>query len=270
MAKRSFGMLHGKNKRAVADVIVSSNQVLTTWDDMIAANMPKASVENAYKQKYGTKPDQVHLNDDFCKNYGWLSYNLLGELQYYNVKITPKSNVENERILSNDTDEAYQETLMLSTTASNSATMHVTSSSSISIGNNITVGSDALGIKDEFSQSFTFSNEVGSSSTQSTSVTITDTITVTVPPHSSIRVYLQVEWTQRNQDWDMPVNIDQYGRTGAQFPHPVGGNGGHYYWDALHCNFFAPPFQSKMRGTLLASYDTKGKAIIEYPTVSKM
>ena len=263
MAKRSFGMLHEKSEPAVAKSTGSSNQVLTSWDDMIAANMPKASVENAYKKEFGTKPDQVHLNDEFCKTYGWMSYNRLSELHYDNVKITPMSNDENERTLTNDTDEPYDHTLTLSTTVSNSATVQVTSSSSISIGNKITVGSDELGIKDEFSESFTFSNEVGSSSTQSTSVTITDTIAVTVPPHSSVKVYLQVEWTQRTQDWDMPVEIDPYGRTGAQFPHTVGGDGGHYYWGVTHGSFFRPPFQSKMRGTLKASYDTKGKAIVE-------
>ena len=263
MTERSFGILRGKNKLAMAKMTGTSNQVLTNWDDMLAANMPKASVENAYQQEFGTKPDQVHLNDEFCKNYGWLSYNNLGDLQYYNVKITPLSNVENERILRNDSDEPYEHTITLSTTASNSATAQVTNSSSISIGNTITVGSEAFGIQDEFSESFTFSNEVGSSSTQSTSVTISDTVNVTVQPHSSVRVYLQVEWTNRTQDWDMPVEIDPYGMTGAQFPHPVGGDGGHYYWGVSHAKFFSPPFQSKMRGTLIASYDTQGQVIVE-------
>ena len=265
MTERSFGMLRGKSNLVMAKMTGTSNQVLTTWDDMIAANMPKASVEKAYQHKFGTKPDKVHLNDDFCKEYGWLSYNNLGELQYYNVKLNPMSNVENERTLKNDTDEPYEHSVTLSTTTSNSATVHVTNSSSISIGNKITVGSEALGIKDEFSESFTFTNEVGSSSTQSTSVTVSDTVKVTVPPHSSVRVYLQVEWTERTQDWDMPVEIDPYGMTGAQFPKPVGGEGGHYYWGVSHAIFFTPPFHSKMKGTLKASYDTKGKVIVDQP-----
>ena len=217
---------------------------------------------DAYQKKFGTKPDDVHLNDDFCKNYGCLSYNNVGDVTCYNVAIKPMTNVESERILTNNTDTAYTQSIELTTEVSNSATVTVTSASSVSASNTITVGSEAFGIQDEFSQSFTFSNEVGSSSTQSISVTIPDTVNVTVQPHSQVRVYLQVKWDSRTQDWEMPVEIDPYGMTAAQFPKPVGG-GGHYYWGVSHGCFFNPPFVSKIRGTLIASYNTTGEVIVE-------
>ena len=262
-AQHGYGVVRAANKSVY--MRTSNSQVLTSWNDMIAANMPKASVENAYEAEFGTKPDEVHLNNEFCMNYGWLSYNNLGDLTYYNVEIRPRSNVESERILTNDTDDPYTHEVTLSTTVSNSATTTVTNASEISTSTTISVGSDALGIGADFTQAFSFSNEVGSSSTQETSVTISDTVTVTVPPHSRIRVYLQIEWESRVQDWDIPVEIDPRGLTGAQFPKPVG-DGGHYHWGVTHRYFFDPPFESKIRGTLDASYNTKGEVIVEPAT----
>ena len=258
--KKTRGMLLSRHSKELRS---SSSRVLTNWDDMLAAVMPKNSVIDAYKREFGTKPDEVHLNDEFCKNYGWLSYNSVGDLTYYNVAIVPKSNVESERILTNNTDFETTYSTKLSTTVTNSATMMVTSASSITTGSSVTVGSESLGIGAEFSTSFTISNEVGSSSTQETSVTIEDTINVTLKPNSKVRVYLQVEWESRTQDWEMPVEIDPHGLTGAQFPKPVGGDGGHYHWAVTHGHFFSPPFKSKMRGTLEASYNTTGHAVIE-------
>ena len=260
-AGRSCGVLRARSKKVMM-MTGNMGDVLTNWDDMIACNMPKSSVMDAYQKEFGTKPDDVHLNDDFCKHYGWLSYNNVGDVTYYNVAIKPMTNVESERILTNTTDTPYTQSVKLSTTVSNSATVTVTSASSVSASNTITVGSEAFGIEDEFSQSFTFSNEVGSSSTQSISVTITDTVNVTVPPHSKVKMYIQVKWDSRTQDWDMPVEIDPYGMTGAQFPKPVG-DGGHYHWGVSHGYFFNPPFMSKIRGTLLASYNTTGEVVVE-------
>ena len=132
----------------------------------------------------------MHLNDDFCKNYGWLSYNLLGDTTYYNVSVTPKADISEERFLDNTTSEPYTTEVSISTTMSNSATTTVTNSSSVSVVSSITVGAPDLGIGGEFSQDFTFSNEVGSSSTQSIEVTISDKVPVTVPPGAHYRVYL--------------------------------------------------------------------------------
>ena len=238
----------------------STQTVLTNWDDMIVCGMPRASVENAYKDEFGTKPDAVHLNDEFCKNYGWLSYNLLGDTSYYNVSITPKVDISGERFLENTTTEPYTTEVQISTTVSNSATTTVTSTSSVSVGSSITIGAPELGIGGEFSQDFTFSNETGSSSTQSTEVMISDKVTVTVPPGARYRVYLQVKWDSRNEEWEIPVEIDRYGLTGAQFPHTVQG---HYHWGMYHQNHFNPPFQSKIRGKLDCAYNSTGNIIVE-------
>ena len=91
---------------------------------------------------------------------------------------------------------------------SNSATTTVTSKSEISTTASITVGAPELGLGASFSDTFTFSNEVGSSHTQSTDITVGDTVSVTVPPHSMKRVCLQVTWTSHTADWEIPVTID--------------------------------------------------------------
>ena len=72
MATRAKKIFNTKNVSSLKVVCAngSSDQTtLTNWDDMIACGMPRASVENAYQSEFGKKPEQVHLNDDFCKEY---------------------------------------------------------------------------------------------------------------------------------------------------------------------------------------------------------
>ena len=249
MALSASGKVSGKLESCGLQIVRangSSNQTtLTTWDDMIACNMPIAEVRDAYKKDFGENPDQVHLNDDFCKQYGWLSYNIVGEITIrYDSTPTRKSQISAERMLENTTSQLYTTDIELSTTMANSATTTVTNASSVSVGSSITIGSKALGIGAEFSQDFTFSNEVGSSSTQSTEVSVSDKVTVTVPPGAKLRVFLEVTWIEENKEWVMPVMIDPYGKTGAKFKRKVQG---HYHWGMYHCDFFKPPFQSDIR-----------------------
>lgn len=233
---------------------------LTTWDDMIACDMPSAKVSNAYKKKFGVKPLKVHLNDEFCKTFGWLSYNLLGNVKYYDESPVLKSSISGERFLENKTSEPYTMEAELSTTMTNSATTTVTNASSVSVGSRITIGSDELGIGAQFSQDFTFSNEVGCSSTQSTEVTVRDKVTIIVPPGARFRVFLEVLWTQQDKEWEIPVEIDPLGLTSVQFPRRVDK---HYYWAVSHNGFFSPPFQSKIQGKLQCAYNTSGRVVVE-------
>ena len=233
---------------------------LTTWDDMIECGMPRGKVEDKYKEWAGVKPDAVHLNDEFCENYGWRSYNLLGKVKYYDVSIVPKTRVTGERILENLTSEPYTTEVEISITMTESACTTVTSASSVSVGTQITLGSADLGIGSQFSQDFTFSNEVGSSSCQSIEVRVTDKVSITVPPGAKYIAFLEVQWTQLEEQWEIPVKIDPSGLTGAQFPRKVEG---HYYWGVSHNSFFTPPFQSQIQGKLKCSYNVTGRIVVQ-------
>ena len=70
----------------------------------------------------------------------------------------------------------------------------------------------------EFSQDFTFSNEVGSTNDQRYIETVSDEVEVTVLPGARYRVFLLVKWESRYEEWEIPVEIDRSGLTGAQFP----------------------------------------------------
>ena len=96
----------------------------------------------------------------------------------------------------------------------------------------------------------------------STEVQVGDTVTVTVPPHSKKRVSLNVTWTSKTADWEIPVTIDPKGMTGVDFHKRVKG---HYFWGVEHAAIAEsdPPFKSVMRGRLDASYDTKGNIVVE-------
>ena len=237
----------------------SQTTVLTSWDDMAACGMSKHAVENAYKQRFGESPDEVHLNDQFCKSYGWLSYNEMGTVKYYDVKVVPKSKIGAERILTNETDTAYTHTVTFTNNETDSATVTVKNSSSISMGTSIEIGLPELGMGSSFSQSFSVSNESGSSSTHSTSVTIADTVEVEVPAHSKRKLSLEVKWEERSEDFEIPVSIQSWGLTGAQFPSRVEG---HYHWGFYHSSSFQPPFSSKLTGSLTASFNTIGQVVI--------
>ena len=97
-----------------------------------------------------------------------------------NVNVQSKSSISNERYLTNDGDNYVAHSITLTSTVCKSATTMVTSKSEISTTASITVVAEELGLGALFSNTFTFSNEVGSSHTQSTTITVGDTVSVTV------------------------------------------------------------------------------------------
>ena len=238
----------------------TGSAVLTNWNDMYVAGITTKVVQDGYQRIFGVRPDNQHINDDFAHKWGWYSYNYLGDINVINVNVQPKSSVSNERYLTNDGDNDVTHSITLTSTVSNSATTTVTTKSEISTTASITIGAEELGLGASFSNTFTFSNEVGSSHTQSTDITVGDMVSVTVPPHSKKRVYLQVTWTSKTADWEIPVIIDPQGMTGVDFHKRVQG---HYFWGVQHAALADPPFKSVMRGRLDASYDTKGTVVVE-------
>ena len=238
----------------------AGSAVLTNWNDMYVAGITTKVVQDGYQRIFGVSPDNQHINDDFAHKWGWYSYNYLGVINVTNVNVQSKSSVSNERYLTNDGDNDVTHSITLTSTVSNSATTTVTSKSEISTTASITVGAEELGLEASFSNTFTFSNEVGSSHTQSTDIAVGDTVSVTVPPHSKKRVCLQVTWTSITADWEIPVTIDPRGMTGVDFHKRVNG---HYFWGVEHAALADPPFKSVIRGRLDASYDTEGTIIVE-------
>ena len=253
------GTLDAKNKvynvRLVPFEADMDSAVLTTMSDLYAAGITKKVIQDGYEKEFGVRPDNQHINDDFCHEWGWYSYNYLGEVEIINVQVQPKSRSSHERYLTNDGDKPFTHTITVTSTESNSATVTVITKSEISTTAKIIVGAPELGLGAELSTTFGFSNEVGSSNTHSSSITVGDTVKVTVPPHSKRRVYLEITWTSKTADWEIPVTIDPSGRTGVDFHKRVKG---HYFWGISHASLATPPFKSVMRGRLDASYDTKG------------
>lgn len=221
--------------------------VLTTMDDLYVAGITKKVIQDGFEREYGVRPDNQHINDEFCHQWGWYSHNYLGQIKITNVAVRPKSSSSNERYLTNDGDVPVKHTLKVTKTVSNSATLTVTTKSEFSTAGKITVGAPELGLGAEFSMRFGISNEVGSTKTQSSSVTVGDTVKVTIPPHSKIRVYLEVTWISKTADWEIPVTIDPSGRIGVDFHKRVKG---HYFWSMSLVSLATPPFTSVMRGRL--------------------
>ena len=188
----------------------TASQILTSWDDFKALNITKSMFFDAYKEKVGkgTKPDDVHLNDDFTMKYNWMPYNTVGEIQVFDSSQKPMLNVDNQRTLVNNTDEAFTQKVTLSATQSKAAEVYVTQTSGISTTASVSIKADAFGaeVGAEFSTTFHVSNESGKKDTVSQSITISDEVEVTVPPHSQHTVKLEVTWTAMESQWKIPTN----------------------------------------------------------------
>ena len=244
----------------------TDSQVLTSWDDFKALNITKSMFSDAYKEKVGkgTKPDDVHLNDDFTMQYNWMSYNTVGETQVFDSNKKPMLNVGNQRTLVNKTNKAFTQIVKLSATQSKAAEVYVTQTSGVSTTATISIKANVFGVEigEEFSTTFHVSNESGSKDTVSQSITISDQVEVTVPPNSQRTVKLEITWTAMKSQWKIPIDIQTDGRTGAQFPHKIDD---HYFWSAVHSHLFPDkaPFQTYLTGEFDASYDIKGKTVVE-------
>ena len=197
-----FGVTEAKEKLfklgMMSEFSNTGSAVLTNWNDMYVAGITTKVVQDGYQRIFGVRPDNQHINDDFTHKWGWYSYNYLGDINVINVNVQPKTSVSNERYLTNDGDNDVTHSITLTSTVSNSATTTVTTKSEISTATSITIGAEELGLGASFSNTFTFSNEVGSSHTESSAITVGDTVSVTVPPHSKKRMCLQVTWTRKN------------------------------------------------------------------------
>ena len=262
-----FGVVDAKERLdrlgIQSDFSSFSSSVLTTWNDLYSAGITRKVIQDGYEKRFGVRPENIHLNDDFTQQYGWYSYNYLGDLKITNVHVEPKTSVNNERRLINEGNLNASHLVTLTSTMSNSATTTVTGRSEISTTAKITVGGEELGLGAEFSNTFTISNEVGSSNTKSSDITVGDTLIVSIPPFSTKKVHLNVTWTSMTADWEIPVYIDSNGYTGVDFGRRVEG---HYYWAMPHARLADPPFQSMLRGRLDASFNTKGSIIVDQAT----
>ncbi len=239
------------------------DKYLTSWDDMSHAGLPPESVRKAYAIYYGSGlPDEVHINDDFCKREFLLSYNIPQAFIVHKKNPVTLTKIADTRILENDLDEAIQDEVTLSTTVTNSATLTVNQITEFKFSDSgeVVVSPDIFSISDTFSESFTISNSIGSTATQSIATGISDKATITIPPHSKIKVDLEVSWTSIHEDWEMPVEIQ--GWTGAQFPNRVNG---HYYWYSRHEDLFPTrvPIISNMKGTVDVAYNSTGSLKVQ-------
>jgi hypothetical protein len=246
-----------------------SEKILSTWEDFQHVNITQSMFYEKFKDKRGngsTKPDKVHLNDDFCMTYNWMSYNIQGDMEVYSVNTTPKLRVANERTLVNNSNNEFKQSIKVSTTQTKSAEVSVEQSSGISTTAKISMSADIFGAKigAEFSTSFNVENKVGSKSTESLEVNVEDDVEVTVPPQSQVTVKLEVAWMSESCKWRIPVEIDGNGWAGAQFPKRVNG---HYYWGAPLSLLFPDklPLKTYISGEFQAAYDMKGKTIVGPP-----
>lgn len=245
--------------RTDAHQAVAGTQSLTKWDDLALAGLNARKLQFKYSIIYGSKPDidDIYLNNDIAHKYGYFSYNYLGDVNVSNVHTEPKTTICNERYLVNDSDGPMSHTVSLSSTVSNSASTTVTKTSSVSTTLTFSIGFSFFGISISFSvdTTFTNSNSVGSTDTHSSDVNVGDTVSVVVPPHSKRRIGLNVTWTRKTADWEIPVRIDPKGMTAAKHGDDV--------WGLPH-NFLGwhPP-NSVVRGRMEAIYDTKGTVVLE-------
>ena len=229
------------------------NEVLTKWDDLSRAGYPTSFWREEFKKRFGKTPNTLSLNDGICVEYGKYCYNIQGVPTYRNRKTSKALKVGAERIIENMSSDPATYNVTLSTTMSQSCSVIVTESSEFSFGNSITLGSEALGLSTELSTTFTVKNEIGSESSTSTEVNLSDTLTITVQPQAKKVIKLMVEWTELEEEIEIPIDID--GWVGGKYDKKVKD---HYYWYITVASAVGSTPESKILGKVDASYNIKG------------
>ena len=231
---------------------------LTTWKDLSEAGVSKHDIFELFRKHFGKTPHKVHLNDGICNDYDNHCYNYQGgEVEFNNQKTEVLQRIANSRQLSNDVPDGQPATytVELQSSKEKSATVTVNQTSGISVGTKFTIGSEQLGISNEFSASFDLTNSVGSSTTTREIITVKDTIQVVLNPGKTVIVDLQLEWKSLKEDFKIPFHIK--GWVGASYESRVKG---HYYW-FLNLVLLPSglPKVAYLKGTVETTYDIKGK-----------
>ena len=235
-----------------------TSEVLSTWDDLSRAGYPTSFWRKAFDERFGKTPNTLSLNDGICVEYGKYCYNIQGFPTYRNRSTSKAFKVGAERIVENTSSDTATYNVTLSTTMSQSCSVIVTESSEFSFGNSITIGAEALGLSSEITTTFTVKNEIGSESSTSTEVNLSDTVTITVQPQAKKVIKLMVEWTELEEEIEIPIEID--GWVGGKYDKKVKD---HYYWYITVDSAVGSTPESKILGKVDASYNIKGYITVD-------
>ena len=156
--------------------------------DLNDAGVTRDDIYKQFTKEFGVGPQDVHINEGICREYGRYCYNVQGDVSFANKSSQPCTMVSAEQTVTNTDSIPLTQAYTQEAQFTKSAKVTVTHSSSISFGQDISIHSNALGIGVDNSYEFKIGNSAGSESTSSNTITISDTETVTVPPNHGMNL----------------------------------------------------------------------------------
>lgn len=201
-----------------------------SFTELSALNSSPSSVQNAFTDYFGSRPDGISVNSETYYNavkpaiteqYGHPCYKSLGEFTY---EIGDGKPPQQAIVGSNYAINRSSEPAQIQLTVTGSWTDEQTWSSETTTGLTLSSKFTLEGVFESGAE-FSVSTTVGEANSKSVSRSSSATVTVTVPPKSKKKVSMVGTLKQEAMKFFAPIQVQ--GSFGANFPNQVNG---HYFW----------------------------------------
>ena len=237
------------------------NQVLTRWEDLSEVGCTKSALYEKYREIYNSAPDSISINEGICMDYGHYCYTIQESCSYTDQRQSTVMATGDVKELINNTNHPMTYHVQLKTAKTKYATVTVARKSQFSFRNKIVVSTSELGIQNEFDDSFSFQNSIGSTSSASENVEVTGSVDVTLQPGQRAVAVLDITWTEIKKHFTIPFTVD--GWCVATFPKAVNG---HRFWFSDISSLFPTP-QSSLSGSVECVCDIKSSVSVKHDDV---
>ncbi|XP_065839087.1 hydralysin-like [Oscarella lobularis] len=204
-----------------------------TFDDLNGLDSSPDTVRKKFSDIFHENPDGIAVNSEtrfgalkpaVTVQYNHPAYKVLGDITYSEGQVQDKGQVI---MASNYAVNKGTETVTITLNLSGTLSQSDTSSSSVTAGMTFTTEFTIEGVF-KIGGAFNTSITVGKSKTETKTTEASSSINVPVPPKSKKKVTIVGFLKEEKVSFSAPITVS--GMMGANFPNPVGGDGGHYIW----------------------------------------
>ena len=108
----------------------AANKVLTKMSDLNDAGVTRDDIYKQFTKEFGVGPQDVHINEGICREYGRYCYNVQGDVSFANKSSQPCTMVSAEQTVTNTDSIPLTQTCTLEAQFTKSAKVTVMHSSS--------------------------------------------------------------------------------------------------------------------------------------------
>ena len=204
-----------------------------TFDDLNGLESSAELVRQKFGSIFSETPDGIAVNSEtrfgalkpaVTEQYHHPAYKVLGDITYSEGAVQDKGQII---MASNYAVNNSAETITISLNLSGGKLQSDTTSSSVTAGMTFTTEFTIEGVF-KMGGAFNTSITAGKSKTETKTTDVSSSVSVPVPPKSKKKVTMVGTLKEEKVSFSAPITVS--GMMGANFPNPVGGDGGHYIW----------------------------------------